>query len=107
MAAMTLYANHQLKFMDLFVQKGLTWHIKDQITRHRLVNGCQESTLDQLLISNEHTIEKLELRAPLSRSNHLVMHATFILANDMQFLVCNQSLGMRQTTSVTHAGWIR
>ena len=24
---------NQLKFMDLFVQKGLTWHIKDQITR--------------------------------------------------------------------------
>ena len=32
------------------------------------------------------------------------MYATFILANDMQFLVCNQSLGMRQTMSVTHAG---
>ena len=30
----------QLTFMDLFVQKGLTWHIKDQITRRRLVNGC-------------------------------------------------------------------
>ena len=30
---------NQLKFMDLFVQKGLTWHIKDQITRRRLVNG--------------------------------------------------------------------
>ena len=105
---MTLYANHQLKFMDLFVQKGLSWDIKDQIKRRRLVNGClQESTLDQLLTSNEHTIEKLELRAPLGRSNHLVMYAKFILANDMQFLVCNQSLGMRQTMSVTHAGWIR
>ena len=67
----------QLKFMDLFVQKGLTWHIKDQITRRRLVNGClQESTLDQLLTSNEHMIEKLELSAPLGRSDHLVMNAS-------------------------------
>ena len=39
--------------MDLFVQKGLTWHIM----RRRLVNGSlQESTLDQLLTSNEHMI---------------------------------------------------
>ena len=72
--------------MDLFVQKGLAWHIKDQITRRRLVNGClQESTLDQLLTSNEHMIEKLELSAHLGRSDHLVMNATFTLANDMQY----------------------
>ena len=78
----------QLKFMDLFVQKGLTWHIKDQITRRRLVKGClQESTLDQFLTSNEHMIEKLELSAPLGRSDHLAMNATFTLANNMQLLL--------------------
>lgn len=46
---------NQMKFVDFFIQKGLTWPIKDQITRCRLVNGhLQESTLDQLLSSNMH-----------------------------------------------------
>ena len=84
---------NQLKFMDLFVQKGLTWHIKDQITSRRLVNGClQESTLDQLLTSNEHMIEKLELSAPLGRSDHLVMNATFTLANNMQYAATSKRI---------------
>ena len=48
---------NQFKFMDLFVQRGLTWHIKDQITRRILVNGClQQSTLDQLSTTNEHRL---------------------------------------------------
>ena len=31
----------------------------------------------------------------------------YINKHPPQFLVCNQSLGMRKTMSVTHAGWIR
>lgn len=82
---------NQMKFVDFFIQKGLTWHIKDQITRCRLVNGhLQESTLDQLLSSNMHLIESVETHAPLGRSDHLIIETTLNIVNEVHYFASNK-----------------
>ena len=62
----------QSEFLDLFIAKGFNWFIEDQITRIRKVNdNLQQSTLDQVLSSNESLINSVEFQAPLGKSDHL------------------------------------
>ena len=44
---------NQIRFIELFDLKGLSWYFTDEITRRRMVKGVlQESLLDQILTTN-------------------------------------------------------
>ena len=61
----------QKDYVDLITDLGLTWHITDEITRRRVVSGfLQESTLDQVITSNDAMVNSFEMLAPLGKSDH-------------------------------------
>ena len=48
------------------------WYITDEVTRRRVVDGkLQESTLDQVLSTNEAIVNDLEIVSPLGKSDHV------------------------------------
>jgi len=64
----------QRDYVDLITDLGLTWHITDEITRRRVVSGVlQESTLDQVITSNDAIVSSFEMLAPLGKSDHRVI----------------------------------
>lgn len=65
---------NQNNYMDIIIHKGLVWHITDQITRRRMVNGVlQESTLDQVLTSNAELVESIVMCSPIGHSDHVTI----------------------------------
>ena len=59
------------EYMNMITESGLNWHITDQITRRRLVQGVlQESTLDQVFCSNDALINKVNITSPIGRTDH-------------------------------------
>ena len=63
---------NEKKFLDCFHSNGLTWYISEEVTRRRLVNGIlQESTLDQVLSTNQALINQVEILSPLGKSDHV------------------------------------
>ena len=45
---------NQMEYMELFNELGMKWFLTNETTRRRLVKGVlQESTLDQVLFTNE------------------------------------------------------
>ena len=63
---------NEKKFLDCFHNNGLTWYITEEVTRRRLVNGIlQESTLDQVLSTNQALINQVEIVSPLGKSDHV------------------------------------
>ena len=61
----------QQDYVDLITDLGFTWHITDEITRRRVVSGVlQESTLDQVITSDDAIVNSFELLAPLGKSDH-------------------------------------
>ena len=66
------FLNMQSEFLDLFITKGFSWFVEDQITRIRKVgNNVQQSTLDQVFCNNDSLINSVEFQAPLGKSDHL------------------------------------
>ena len=62
----------QKQFMECFHDNGLVWFITDEVTRRRVANGkLQESTLDQVLSTNEAIINEVNIVAPLGKSDHV------------------------------------
>ena len=62
--------------MDFITEEGLTWHITDEKTRVRLVNGIvQKSTLDQVLSSNTNSaiVNNISMLSPLGKSDHSII----------------------------------
>ena len=60
--------------MDFITEEGLTWHITDEKTRVRLVNGIvQKSTLDQVLSSNSAIVNNISMLSPLGKSDHSII----------------------------------
>ena len=65
------------EYIDLAAELGLVWHIYDEITRRRLVDGVlQESTLDQIFTSNDAMIEEVSVKSPLGKSDHVCLLAS-------------------------------
>ena len=59
----------QLDYMDLFNQLGMKWHLVNEITRCRMVNGVlQENLLDQVLYTNEAFVSDVKLLSNLGKS---------------------------------------
>lgn len=78
---------NQMNYLDFFIRKGLSWHIKDTITRRRLVNDyLQESILDQLLTTNMSMIVSIKTLAPLGRSDHVVIESILQINNDANYI---------------------
>ena len=51
---------NQMEYMELFNELGMKWFLTNEITRRRIVNGVlQESTLDQVLFTNEALVTDL------------------------------------------------
>ena len=66
------FLNMQCEFLDLFIAKGFSWFVEDQITRIRKVgNDLQQSTLDQVLSNNDSLINCVKFQSPLGKSDHL------------------------------------
>ena len=62
----------QSDYLSLVTELGLTWHITDEITRRRLVDGIlQESTLDQVFTSNDAIVGGVSIKAPIGGSDHV------------------------------------
>ena len=57
---------NQQKYMDLFMEKGLTWYLKDIFTRRRMYgNTLQQSLLDQVFTNNDALIYDINEAPPL------------------------------------------
>ena len=62
----------QKKFMEFVHNNGLVWSISNEITRRRVVDGIvQESTLDQILCTNDAIISDFNIISPLGKSDHV------------------------------------
>ena len=65
---------NQMEYMELFNELGMKWFLTNEITRRRLVNGVlQESTLDQVLFTNEALVTDVKLLASFGKSDHISM----------------------------------
>ena len=81
------YLNMQSEFLDLFIAKGFSWYIEDQITRVRMVdNNLQQSTLDQVFSNNEALINNVEIRAPLGKSDHVGLLVELNVGVNLDFI---------------------
>ena len=59
-------------FMECIQDNGLVWYITDEVTRRRVVGGkLQESTLDQVLSTNEAIVNEVMIVSPLGKSDHV------------------------------------
>ena len=78
------HLNIQNDYVDLITELGLTWHVTDEITRRRVVGGVlQESTLDQVISSNDALVNGFEILSPLGKSDH---HCVLV---DLNITECN------------------
>ena len=65
---------NQMEYMELSNELGMKWFLTNEITRRRLVNGVfQESTLDQVLLTNEALVTDVKLLAIFGKSDHISM----------------------------------
>lgn len=65
----------QQKFVECIHNNGLVWSITNEITRRRVFgDSVQESTLDQVLSTNEAIINDFNIVAPLGKSDHLCIN---------------------------------
>ena len=72
--------NNEKKYLDCFHNNGLSWYITEEVTRRRLVNGIlQESTLDQVLSTNQALINQVAVVSPLGKSDHVGFSILIIL----------------------------
>ena len=77
----------QSEYLDLFLAKGLKWHIVDEITRMRKVNNTiQKSTLDQVLSNNEVLVNSVDISAPLGKSDHKSLLIELNCKQDIEYL---------------------
>ena len=78
----------QQDFLSTLSEKGLTHLIRDgTVTRRRVVGDVlQESLLDQVLVSNPHTVENVDTLSPLGRSDHIPILVTLKTKNDITYL---------------------
>ena len=59
------------EYLNMITDNGLLWYVTDQITRRRLVGGIwQESTLDQVLCTNDGLVNELKFLSPIGNSDH-------------------------------------
>ena len=64
----------QQKFVDNVHNAGLSWLVTDEITRRRKVGiKVQESTIDQVFLSEESLVNEFNLYSPLGKSDHVSM----------------------------------
>ena len=85
----------QKAYLDFITDQGLTWHVTDEITRRRVVSGVlQESTLDQVITSNDAIISSFEMLAPLGKSDHrsILCNLNLNLSNKEVFVKSNKTL---------------
>ena len=64
----------QRSFLDIVHEYGLSWLITNEITRRRKVgNVVQESTIDQVLLSEESLVSEFKISQPLVKSDHVTI----------------------------------
>jgi hypothetical protein len=65
----------QKQFIECIQDSGFVWYITDEVTRRRVVDGkLQESTLDQVLSTNEAIVNDIEFVSPLGKSDHVCLN---------------------------------
>ena len=75
----------QNEYIDLITDLGLSWHVTDEITRTRLVDGVlQESTLDQVISSNDAIVNSFKFLSPLGLSDHKCILVELNASSDSQ-----------------------
>ena len=77
----------QIEFLEALLEKGLSPLVADgTITRRRLVDGTlQESLLDQVLVSNQNTVESVETLSPFGKSDHIPLLVTYKIKNNVTY----------------------
>ena len=92
---------NQIRFMEGIHNNGYTWFITDEVTRRRMFNGIvQESTLDQILSTNEAAINDFNVVSKLGKSDHLCILAELNMKHETAGAV-NQQKTVRSWSKVT------
>ena len=79
--------NMQCEFLDTFIAKGFKWYIEDKVTRIRRVDGnLQQSTLDQVLATNENLVNCVDVCAPLGKSDHVSLMVELNVNVNLDFI---------------------
>lgn len=79
--------NMQSEYLDLFLAKGFTWFLEEQITRVRKVSDTlQQSTLDQVFSNNNSFVNNVEIQAPLGKSDHVCLLIELNVAVNLDFI---------------------
>ena len=79
----------QKMYIDLFQAKGLVWQLTDgEITRRRVLadGSIQESSLDQVLVTNPSIVSNVGIVAAFGKSDHLGILCELNLCNDIKFI---------------------
>ena len=78
----------QQDFFSVLSEKGFAPLIKSgTVTRRRVVGDfLQESLLDQVLVSNSHTVENVDTMSPLGKSDHIPIIVTLKTKNNLMYL---------------------
>ena len=77
---------NQQKYMNLFIEKGLNWHIKDSCTRRRMYgNTIQQSLLDQVFTNNDALVYGIVEAPPLGKSDHVILDITLNISASVGF----------------------
>ena len=81
------FLNMQSEFLDLFISKGFSWFVHDEVTRIRMVSGkLQQSTLDQVLSNNDSLINNVDIQASVGASDHLGLMVELNAKVDLNFI---------------------
>ena len=78
----------QKMFLDFFVKNNFQWALGDNfITRRRTVlNTLQESTLDNILLSDKNMLKSVQSIGPLGRSDHISLLFSLNTTNNPEYI---------------------
>ena len=78
----------QQMFLDFFVKHNFSWALGDAIPtrRRKVLNGIQESTLDNVLVADKNMLHEVKVTAPLGKSDHVGILAKIQVSDCSQYL---------------------
>ena len=98
------FLNMQSEFLDLFIAKGFSWFVEEQITRIRKVgNDLQQSTLDQVMSNNESLINSVKLQSPIGKSDHLGLLVELNITCDLGYISSKRKNWYKVNKEFVHA----
>ena len=95
---------NQIRYMELFNIKGLSWYFTNETTRRRLVKGVlQESLLDQVITTNDAILNSVEILPKLGKSDHVCVKVELgvSLRESIDTIMYKQAWGKVKSTDLS------